>query len=255
MPNREVGGYTFNWYGTMNDFDYVTAFMALCLPGWRGLPADVRDLVMDVVACSGRLSQQDLCLVWTEEPTLRQRFDNVPSEVLCQAARVVHFFGHWFSPPILGEDEDPPWWVVLGRALQDQGGYWKFSSLCDEVLRQKVGLEKRPEYVGRTCRFEVHEGMLRLCYSSWDAWAWQEAGLATLSSLERGRRLIRQKVVSDQAEGPKAGDTERYLQSFSLYKQACELLRSDNMKSSFVERWLSTDKYKFGALSAQKGDR
>lgn len=263
---REVAGWKFTWYGEMKDydFDYVSAFMELCRNGWKVLPADLRDLVMDTAVIADGLQQKrDLDMEWpdiAEHPEFRHRFENLPAEELARAARVVYFFGHWFSHPILkcntlvDDNKSPleisePWWSQLGRLLQLGGGYWKFSHYGDEILRRKAGLKKRPEYKGRTCHFEVHEGMLRLCYSSRDCWTSQEVGLATPSTLERCRKTIEKHVR--EVGGGGQNMPEKYLDSEELHEKACAVLRQMNRGDDFVDRWLSTDRFKFGAMKGE----
>lgn len=262
---REVAGWQFTWYGERKDydFDYVTAFMELCRSGWAALPADVRQLAEDTVEIADGLQQKGGSgdMEWPDvavHPEFYHRFENIPAEILCRAARVVYFFGHWFSRPILRCDtlvdeygkpleRGEPWWSQLGRVFQAGGGHWKFALYADAVLRRKCGLEKRPEYRGRTCRFEVHEGMLRLCYSSRDCWMWQEVGLATQSTLERCRKAISQHVLRP-IDAAGEDQPERKLDSEELHEKACAVLRQMNRGDDFVDRWLSTDRFKFGAM-------
>lgn len=172
-----------------NQFDYAAAWREVARPAYDSLPQDIRDLLAQVAGEAASLSQlPDLSMPWPDDPQLgekriegsdlRSRFDKVPAEWLAQAARVIYSCGHWFPA---GGDLDLP-----GR---EHGAHWKFSHYADQSLRARLIAATSADVMRSNGPFQVHEGAIRLCYSSHDMWTWAEVAPATLEGLTRAKAL------------------------------------------------------------------
>lgn len=153
---------------SLKEFDFERAWNELIVPEYKALPQNVIELVKRTNVESAELTQQvNLDMPWPETG-LKKSFEEIPAEILAPAARVIYSYGHW--APFRSQCE----------GLQDTGGYWKFSNYADQVLTTEVGLQR-----DRTARkqpvlsFAVHEGVLRIQYSTSDEWSWTEFGWAT----------------------------------------------------------------------------
>jgi len=144
----------------MSSFDYKYAWAAWAVPSYRALPRNVRQLVIRTVRESeNQIQNDDLDVKWPSEE-LRNAFYEIPAEILAVAARVVYFFGHWGNR----------------KCFQKTGGYWKFANYCDQVLKDKLGMNS---YAGNGMHLEVHQGMLRVCVATPNLWCWEEVNIAT----------------------------------------------------------------------------
>lgn len=195
----------------MKQFNYKLAYEFLAEPAWADLPTAVLALVSRVYRTAANVGQ-DPGTLDTEWPVdeagdhaLRAAFYAIPSNQLARAARAVHSAGNWAS----GDDD--------GVKLQAHGAYWKFSSYCDQVLRERLGLPQRGERYGHGAHIELHEGYLRLCVSTPYSWEWNEIGPAS----EECRRSILELIPAHSAMGRNGWDGYA-----AACKRAAFLLRS-----------------------------
>jgi len=158
----------------MKQFDYGRAWTETVKPAYDALPEEVHALLADTADAARDLHQtQDLGMPWpTAEPwiDLRARFEAIPSEVLAYAARVINNLGHWRPGKIGGP---------VGPLDSAPGIHWKFSHYADQVLRGRLGMYETADPPFNGWAFRVHEGAIRLCYSSRDMWTWHEVAPAT----------------------------------------------------------------------------
>ena len=178
----------------MKVFDYERAWHQLFHPAFQALPANLRDLYERVCREAAALAQTpSLAMPWPEHSDLRTTFAEIPYEWLAKASYVVYFYGHWAPAPTRERVENAEGELVTRttRFVADSsGGYWKFAHYCDQTLRAKLhqhepelcdrtlfGYDKPPPKYGRW--FEVHEGMLRYCFSTRNEWRWTVLGPAT----------------------------------------------------------------------------
>ena len=173
----------------MKTFDYEAAWHEVARPAYEALPQDVRDLLAQVAVEAAGLNQlPDLSMPWPDDPqmgergtpgsTLRVRFDAIPAETLAFAARVIYYVGHWYPT---GADLALP-----GRMA---GAYWKFAHYADQSLRARLAAATSADAMRSNGPFQIHEGVIRLCYSSKDMWTWVEVAPATIAGLEYARKL------------------------------------------------------------------
>lgn len=158
----------------MRTFDYETAWLEVARPAYESLPQNVRDLLARVAVECAELSQsRDLSMPWPEDSDLRVSFDKVPAEFLALAARVIYFAGHWYP----GKSANG--YVIHGR---EHGGTWKFAHYADQSLKARLDLPTSNV-------FQIHEGVIRVCYSSRDMWSWTEVAPATAEGLAYARAM------------------------------------------------------------------
>jgi hypothetical protein len=156
----------------MKEFDFERAYKELAEPAWGSLSEQAQYLLGRVMyghAASVGQDPESLDAQWPETaPLLRSLFEKLSSEELALASAAVYAAGHWAPRGSSG-----------ALLLQPHGVYWKFSSYCDQVLRDRLGLPAR-EGSHAFGRFkEVHQGYLRLCCATPASCAYHEIGLAT----------------------------------------------------------------------------
>lgn len=175
----------------MQEFDYIQAWHYVAVPAYYSLPEDARKLfrwAMKVVESEELGQLSDLTMKWPADPSFRELFEALPSDVLAFAARTAYYFGHW-KPS--AQDIDPALEIAEEDVDALKVGAWKFSHYCDQVLRKRLGM---PESGGSTHRgvgYEVHQGALRVTFSSRDLWAWHEVAPATEAGLGFARNVGR----------------------------------------------------------------
>lgn len=186
----------------MKTFDYEAAWFELARPAYETLPADVRALLAYTAEAADGLAQlTDCSMPWPdadgEYRDLASRFERIPAEVLSHAARVINSVGHWYPSSAKG-------YAIPGLGT---GAHWKFAHYADQSLRTRLGLAPRGMDT-RGVSIEVHEGSLRLCYSSRETWTWQECQPATQSGLARARVLAAElkKALDDVGNKQPASD-------------------------------------------------
>jgi hypothetical protein len=189
----------------MKQFDYKRAYAELAEPAWKGLQLDVQALVSRVCVTAANVGQDPdtLDTVWPVDEhgnnALKAAFSVIPSDQLARASRAVFSAGDWAS----GTDE--------GLKLQEAGAYWKFSSYCDQVLRERLELPPRGTKHGDGAHIEVHEGSLRLCVSTPDSWTWTDVGPATSA--------VREAIFDGLPKGPPGRASRAW---WDNYLEECE---------------------------------
>jgi hypothetical protein len=153
----------------MKSFDYESAWAELALPAYKKLTNQVLVLVEETGIVAAELRQDRDCnMVWPDDGgKLRAMFDAIDSEALAAAARTVYFYGHWRPGASIAGDAPH----IAG------GGNWKFANYADQVLRARFNVSGRDSKA--TVSFQIHEGTIRVCYSSPDCWTWHEVAPAT----------------------------------------------------------------------------
>lgn len=196
----------------MKTFDYAAAWREVARPAYDTLPQNVRDLLTQVATEAGNLHQlPDTSMPWPDDPQLgdkqnegsdlRARFDTVPAEWLAYGARVIHACGHWFPS---GGDLNLP-----GRSV---GAHWKFAHYADQSLRARLMAATSPDKMRANGPYQVHEGAIRICYSSPNAWQWHEVAPATAAGLARAEALYTElaRAIGKAAAEADAPTDRRY---------------------------------------------
>jgi hypothetical protein len=209
-------------------FDYAAAWRKLARPAFNELPPEVHALLARV-ATEAREQRQlpDLQLQWPNDgDALLHAFDALPDDVLAWAARVVYFTGHWW--PANGRGVELP-----GRAW---GNHWTFSAYADQVLRERLKLSTNPSGSGYPgLSFQVHEGAIRLCYSSRDMWTWHEVAPAT----PEGRKLAEELREKVRAALPgEASNKRRTSEVDAAAWRAFENLKGNHVAPGAWREWL-----------------
>jgi hypothetical protein len=155
----------------MKTFDYEKAWQDLALPAFKQLPDQIHLLLDETTKQAAYLHQdKNLRVVWPENGKLRAAFESVDSDTLARAARVIYYFGHW-----------RPCANVAGNAPAS-GESWKFANYADQILRLRFNLPDRDNTA--IVSLQIHEGTIRVCYSSPDSWIWHEVTPATDSGMK-----------------------------------------------------------------------
>jgi hypothetical protein len=200
----------------MKDFNHKKAWRELAAPLLMELPLNIKRLVSQVMRDSRGLQQnKDLSMPWPESSNLREKFEEIPTEDLARAARIVWGAGHWHP----GTNN----WF---RPLMRTGAYWKFASYADEILREKLGLDRHSR-AKNGCTFELHEGFLRVCVSFDRSWSWYEVALATPENLDKLEKLIPVKYNTldydpDYNDKKNKARQESYNKSIAAYWKVIE---------------------------------
>lgn len=192
----------------MKTFDYQTAWQALALPAFQKLSPTVKALLDATHEAADNLSQVGDCTMpWPEDGgKLKGMFEAMDSESLSNAALVVNYYGHW-----------RPGASIAGDAPKLEGGtHWKFSHYADQVLRSRYGHDSR-----HTVSRQIHEGTIRVCYSSNDMRTWHEVAPAT----DEGNKLAQEISASLTRKVATASATRR---------------RRDDIAYKFIEELKST---------------
>jgi hypothetical protein len=156
----------------MKTFDYEKAWQDLALPAFKQLPNAVLCLAEEVGIVADNLHQdRQCCMIWPEDGgKLREMFKRLDSVTLSRAAHVLYMYNHW-----------RPGKNIAGNAPVTKCG-WKFSNYADQVLRARfnIALDSKA-----TVGLRIHEGTIRVCYSSRDMWTWHEVAPATDEGMEK----------------------------------------------------------------------
>jgi len=150
-------------------FDFERAHTEIAAPLFFALPAKIHRLLGRVhKECADLAQKPDLDMPWPSGG-LREAFEALDTNTLAEASRAVYEYGHWGTRD----------------CFQSHGTYWKFSNYCDQILRAR--LELPAQAYDRGVSFAVHEGQLRVCYSSTQGWTWTVLGPASLGLLKSAR--------------------------------------------------------------------
>lgn len=150
----------------MKTFDYESAWKELALPAYKALPGPALALIEETGLVSADLHQDRACnMVWPDDDgKLRELFDRMDTAMLATAAHVSYHYSHW-----------RPGASIAGNAPTVPGG-WKFANYADQVLRLRFNAARD---VKSGVGLLIHEGTIRVCYSSRDSWTWHEIASAT----------------------------------------------------------------------------
>ena len=166
----------------MKTFDYAAAWRHEAGPAYRALPAEIHALLAATNAAAEKINQAPDCsMPWPKDGgTLRAAFEAVDSATLAHAAETIYNAGHWYPGQLKAEGHPAP-----------PGITWKFSHYADQVLRGRLGLpESGDRNHGNGFGLSVHEGRVRVWYSSRDMWTWLEVAPATVDGANEARRII-----------------------------------------------------------------
>lgn len=243
----------------MQSFDHEAAWTELAKPAFDALPPEVHALIEATKRDAADLAQlKDLTMPWPETD-LKSRYEALPDETLARAARIVNCYGHWA-------------FTNEGRTVQAHGTHWKFSHYADQVLRERLGIQRGKEPNGISLR--IHEGMLRVCVKTPSSWTWKDIGLATRANVDglrakpdeprdprpggsSSRRVPRETwdEFSDAAirwlDGFLSGksepllDTARFMVDESVMKARAEA-RADAARAARDERFFAENPFAFG---------
>jgi hypothetical protein len=175
-------------------FDFRRAWNEVAKPAFDALPQNLRDLYERICVECKDLHQESgtLNMPWPgDDPirwpygSLRAVFDAVDAEWLAQAARVINCYGHW-SPS--------------GHVQAGGGGTWKFSNYADQILRERCGMNVvcAGKYKTSGITYQIHEGLLRVCYEDPHSWWWHEVGLGTPETYKRAQQFDSHLVKRDE---------------------------------------------------------
>lgn len=202
----------------MKTFDYEQAWIELALPAYKKLPTQIHVLLETVGLVAENLHQLNDCsMPWPEDGgKLRELFDRVSTDDLCMASMVVYYYGHW-RPSKAAERLNAP--EVPGS---EHGSSWKFSHYADQVLRERLHIPHRKDKM--RVGLLIHEGRIRIYYSSRDMWTWQEVAMANDDGLAAGNKLCA-KLRARLSVRPTDSDNIAY--------KFIEELRSGNLKGDW----------------------
>ena len=155
----------------MKRFKKNKAWNELAGPALLSLPTSILQLVLRVMNESCSIMQNnDLSLPWPDTD-LQNAFQEVESEDLAKASRIVWAAGHWHP----GANN----WL---RPLMHTGTYWRFSAYADRVLLDRMMLKKY--FNTEFFNFEVHEGFIRAIASYKNNWKYTDVALATSENMK-----------------------------------------------------------------------
>jgi len=149
-------------------FDYKEAWRKLVAPNYQMLDKEVIDFFEEVCKETADLSQNyNLDMPWPDDDSIKDGFEAMTDEDLAWTARLFNFWGHW------GFD---------GQCRKSAGGNWKYANYCDQILRERCGVSNKS--VDRGYGVQIHQGVVRITYSTSREWQWEEIAPATRSILE-----------------------------------------------------------------------
>jgi hypothetical protein len=146
----------------MTNFNYEKGYCVLANPAFNNFNNNQAGAFNALLPMVKNLNQDK-----TLNIPLSQEMEDVLKPLSCQEIAVIsrasYFVGHWF-PGSLSEPFE-----------NGSGESWKVANVCDQVLRKRLDVPTR---------LQIHEGVLRVAFSSKNCWLWQEFGLATEKNLE-----------------------------------------------------------------------
>lgn len=169
----------------MKQFNYKKAFDEAAFPAYEALSPYVKNVFEEVINQASDLSQsKDLSMPWPKTP-LMELFGGLNDFDVAVASKVIYSAGHWAYAEFDLAFEAGGSAYQLRNKLQNHGSYWKFSNYADQILRERLGVEYRPNYNRDNLRnFEIHVGMIRICVQTPDSWNWIDLALATRENME-----------------------------------------------------------------------
>lgn len=203
----------------MTEFDFKKAWKETILPKWEDMDYSLKLAIFQASEIVKERPQRkkDLNIEYT--PDLKKLFENFKIDALAESSHIVYFLGHWFPYEIPLDEFSKAY--NLGNLLTHST--WKVSNILDQILAERLGIENRPEK-HPSCQFfynGVHQGKLRVAYSSLKLWTWVEVCWAThLPSLPCTPIIEREaedllngwsRRLNDYSETFKFFNIERYL--------------------------------------------
>lgn len=146
----------------MSDFNYQKGFFVLAIPSWKALPQHVRE-VHSFVSTEVKDLRQGRDLNIPMSDYVVEALDTLTIRELAVLSRASYFVGHW-RPSLYKTPFE-----------NSKGQSWKVSNCCDQILRRRL-VNHHP--------LQIHEGSIRVTFSSRDCWLWEEFGLATEENIE-----------------------------------------------------------------------
>ena len=140
------------------NFNYQKAYCTQAVPAYQALSTTQIEVHNKLSVLVADLQQGiDLAIPLNDDITAE--LAKLTTDEIAELARTSYFLGHW-QPGL------------LPTLIQSS---WKVSNCCDQVLRQRLNPPRK---------IEIHEGKLRVTFSSRDFWLWEEFGLATDKNIE-----------------------------------------------------------------------
>jgi hypothetical protein len=154
------------------DFDYKRAWKKIVSPQVQCLEKEAFSLYELTVKKAADLCQaSSLAMPWPNDG-FRQKFRELPTELLARSSRLLYFWGHWSSE---------------GHSKIGNGATWKFSMYADQTLQYRFGL---PIEVDRGLGLELHQGVLRLTRSSRDEWTWDRLEMPIDNNVQKAKAAL-----------------------------------------------------------------
>lgn len=192
----------------MSEFDYEKAWACVARPAFEALSQKVRDLLDYITQHSGNCSQDNNCdLRWPADPAKAQHIKDAMLELaqtdeLSHSAHVINCYGSWYPAGKFSKGHqmtlkqtDPRAKLFQGEPRRIDGGmHWHYASYADQVLRNKHAIPRDSQI--RSYGLAVHEGLLRVVFSSKDTWFWEEIAPVTdgiVAALKAAVTLFNQK--------------------------------------------------------------
>lgn len=187
------------------EFRYQRAWAELAMPAFQELTAEMRKLVFTTEVAARELSQlPSLDMPWPSEGNLlQQMFNEEASLPLAKAAHAVWALGHWGpgdfldlgDGPMLAFKKELRGFLDTAKALQHSGGYWKFANYADQILSERLKLERDRRNTRKTgLSFAVREGVLIACWDHSEGYQSTEFGWATEDVFQTAKAIDAPKL-------------------------------------------------------------
>ena len=143
------------------EFNYQKAYFTLALPAFNNLNKRQKQAHKKIMELTKDLTQaRDLNIPLNAE--MEDILNGLTCLEVAEISNASYFIGNWkpsLTESIFSSEETP----------------WKVSNVCDQILRKRLIF---PHNV------QIHEGKLRVTFSSKYCWTWEEFGLATQENLD-----------------------------------------------------------------------
>lgn len=154
------------------DFDYISAWHAIAFPKYLQLPREFREARVKAIELLKDEKQKSDTLDIPLLPEVVSLFEGFDSEILSRASYLVYFLGHWFPARDCPEEL---------RTFGEEGS-WKVSNVLDQMLHKRLELPRNRKGKNPHAQFfvnGVHEGRIRVAFSTNGLWTWEEVCWAT----------------------------------------------------------------------------